>query len=290
MHRKNKADRAARRAAKEERRRNRTKGQKIRDRAMNVIMFCLIGIIAVSGFNVGKSVYNYWKARHAYNQISKEAKVDPDQFTGVVDFDALRKENPDVQAWLYQKDTVINYPVVQGEDNDTYLHTGFNRKPSGSGTLFVDYRCPANFKGFNTIIYGHHMYDGSMFRSLRGYTKTSGYYDKHKTLELITPSGKYHLVVFASYITPATGDAYTYEFASDEEKQSFIDNAFKRSKIDVSKNDVPVTTKDRMVTLSTCAYDYDEARYVVICKMVPWTSKEIAAGEELQAKIDRQSK
>lgn len=286
--------RAAKREAKMRRKealRNAPLSVRIRNGALNVITVCLIGIILVSGYKIGKTMWEYQVAKSAYTNISeKTAKVDPKQFTGVVDWKALKKVNPDVQGWLYQKDTVINYPVVQGTDNDTYLHTRFDKQWSGSGTLFVDCRMEKDFKGFNSIIYGHHMKDGSMFRSIRGYTKEDGYYDKHKTLELATPHGNYHLVVFSAFITKAT-DEDTYKMTYDEaEKQAYIDRAWERSELPITRDSVDVTKNDRLVTLSTCAYDYEEARYIVMCKMVPWTKAEVQAGKDAQKQIDTQKK
>lgn len=286
--------RAAKREAKMRRKealRNAPLSVRIRNGALNVITVCLIGIILVSGYKIGKTMWEYQVAKSAYTNISeKTAKVDPKQFTGVVDWKALKKVNPDVQGWLYQKGTVINYPVVQGTDNDTYLHTRFDKQWSGGGTLFVDCRMEKDFKGFNSIIYGHHMKDGSMFRSIRGYTKEDGYYDKHKTLELATPHGNYHLVVFSAFITKAT-DEDTYKMTYDEaEKQAYIDRAWERSELPITKNSVDVTKDDRLVTLSTCAYDYEEARYIVMCKMVPWTKAEVQAGKDAQKQIDAQKK
>lgn len=286
--------RAAKREAKMRRKealRNAPLSVRIRNGALNVITVCLIGIILVSGYKIGKTVWEYQVAKSAYTNISeKTAKVDPKQFTGVVDWKALKKVNPDVQGWLYQKGTVINYPVVQGTDNDTYLHTRFDKQWSGGGTLFVDCRMEKNFKGFNSIIYGHHMKDGSMFRSIRGYTKEDGYYDKHKTLELATPHGNYHLVVFSAFITKAT-DEDTYKMTYDEaEKQAYIDRAWERSELPITRDSVYVTKNDRLVTLSTCAYDYEEARYIVMCKMVPWTKAEVQAGKDAQKQIDAQKK
>lgn len=286
--------RAAKREAKMRRKealRNAPLSVRIRNGALNVITVCLIGIILVSGYKIGKTMWEYQVAKSAYTNISeKTAKVDPKQFTGVVDWKALKKVNPDVQGWLYQKDTVINYPVVQGTDNDTYLHTRFDKQWSGGGTLFVDCRMEKDFKGFNSIIYGHHMKDGSMFRSIRGYTKEDGYYDKHKTLELATPHGNYHLVVFSAFITKAT-DEDTYKMTYDEaEKQAYIDRAWERSELPITRDSVDVTKNDRLVTLSTCAYDYEEARYIVMCKMVPWTKAEVQAGKDAQKQIDTQKK
>lgn len=286
--------RAAKREAKMRRKealRNAPLSVRIRNGALNVITVCLIGIILVSGYKIGKTMWEYQMAKSAYTNISeKTAKVDPKQFTGVVDWKALRKVNPDVQGWLYQKGTVINYPVVQGTDNDIYLHTRFDKQWSGGGTLFVDCRMEKDFKGFNSIIYGHHMKDGSMFRSIRGYTKEDGYYDKHKTLELATPHGNYHLVVFSAFITKAT-DEDTYKMTYDEaEKQAYIDRAWERSELPITRDSVDVTKNDRLVTLSTCAYDYEEARYIVMCKMVPWTKAEVQAGKDAQKQIDAQKK
>ncbi len=286
--------RAAKREAKMRRKealRNAPLSVRIRNGALNVITVCLIGIILVSGYKIGKTMWEYQVAKSAYTNISeKTAKVDPKQFTGVVDWKALKKVNPDVQGWLYQKGTVINYPVVQGTDNDTYLHTRFDKQWSGGGTLFVDCRMEKDFKGFNSIIYGHHMKDGSMFRSIRGYTKEDGYYDKHKTLELATPHGNYHLVVFSAFITKAT-DEDTYKMTYDEaEKQAYIDRAWERSELPITKDSVDVTKNDRLVTLSTCAYDYEEARYIVMCKMVPWTKAEVQTGKDAQKQIDAQKK
>lgn len=286
--------RAAKREAKMRRKealRNAPLSVRIRNGALNVITVCLVGIILVSGYKIGKTMWDYQVAKSAYTNISeKTAKVDPKQFTGVVDWKALKKVNPDVQGWLYQKGTVINYPVVQGTDNDTYLHTRFDKQWSGGGTLFVDYRMEKDFKGFNSIIYGHHMKDGSMFRSIRGYTKEEGYYDKHKTLELATPHGNYHLVVFSAFITKAT-DENTYKMTYDEaEKQAYIDRAWEQSELSITRDSVDVTKSDRLVTLSTCAYDYEEARYIVMCKMVPWTKAEVQAGKDTQKQIDAQKK
>lgn len=286
--------RAAKREAKIRRKealRNAPLSVRIRNGALNVITVCLVGIILVSGYKIGKTMWDYQVAKSAYTNISeKTAKVDPKQFTGMVDWKALKKVNPDVQGWLYQKGTVINYPVVQGTDNDTYLHTRFDKQWSGGGTLFVDYRMEKGFKGFNSIIYGHHMKDGSMFRSIRGYTKEEGYYDKHKTLELATPHGNYHLVVFSAFITKAT-DENTYKMTYDEaEKQAYIDRAWEQSELPITRDSEDVTKDDRLVTLSTCAYDYEEARYIVMCKMVPWTKAEVQAGKDAQKQIDAQKK
>jgi sortase B len=252
--------------------------------AYRVIMLCLVAIICVSGFNIYKIMKGYKESRDIYSKVQETAKVDETEFTGIIDFDALKAVNPEIVGWIYQKDTVINYPVTHGTDNDKYLHTAFDGTWNGGGCIFLDCNNEGNFSDFNNILYGHHMKDGSMFRCLRGYTKEENYYDGHKQFELITPDAKYHLIVFAAYITPADSQTYTLSCGSDDAKQEFIGTAMSLSEI--KTDDLAVGSSDRIVTLSTCAYDYDEARYVVVCKMVPWTDEEIAQAEERQKELD----
>ena len=79
----------------------------------------------------------------------------------------------------------------------------------------------------------------------------------------------------------------TYDEA---EKQAYIDRAWERSELPITRDSVDVTKNDRLVTLSTCAYDYEEARYIVMCKMVPWTKSEVQASKDAQKQIDAQKK
>ena len=93
---------------------NRVKRNSAMDWAFRVIIFCLVCVIVISGYKVGTALYKYHHSRSGFKQVAKEAKVDPNQFTGVVDFAALQKINPDVVGWIYQKDTIINYPIMHG--------------------------------------------------------------------------------------------------------------------------------------------------------------------------------
>ena len=222
--------------------------------------------------------------------LSESGETEPAPVGPTIDFAGLEEINEDCVAWIYIEDTAINYPVVQGSDNSYYLKHLIDGKWNSAGCIFLDSRVDSDISDRHSIIYGHHMKDGSMFRSIRGYTKEDGYYDKHKTLELATPHGNYHLVVFSAFITKAT-DEDTYKMTYGEaEKQAYIDRAWERSELPITRDSVDVTKNDRLVTLSTCAYDYEEARYIVMCKMVPWTKAEVQAGKDAQKQIDAQKK
>ena len=182
-----------------------------------------------------------------------------------VDFDALLAANSDVVGWIYCEDTVINYPLVQTANNEDYLHRMLNGEYSTSGTLFLDYQCGRDFSSDNSIIYGHNMKNGAMFHSLLGYRDPSCY-GEHPVLYLLTPTGNYALKLFAGFVTPSDSWAYVIQFGDAAEKEAYLQKAVDASDFRAL---VTPTAEDRIVTLSTCCYDYADARYVVLGILVP---------------------
>jgi sortase B len=154
---------------------------------------------------------------------------------------------------------------VQGENNEMYLSMLFDRTWGGCGTLFADCITEAPFRQFNTIVYGHHMKDGTMFACLKE-LRDPEYCKKHPKLELITPEGKFDLQIWAFLNEPADSNIYLTNIINEEEKQSYLD--LTRSLASYITN-IDVTTEDRLVMLSTCAYEFKDARYIIACKMVP---------------------
>lgn len=261
--------------------------KKIRSFAFKVIIVCLIVIIMVSGWQLYKAFEKYYKARIQYNDVIKTSgSVNvKGTFTGEIDWQSLLSQNEDIRAWVYLKDTIINYPVVRGSDNSFYLTHMFNKAYNGAGSLFMDANAPDNFEGFNTVIYGHHMRDGSMFALLEKY-KSQEFYENNKQLELITPSAKYHLIVVGFELVYSESDAYKYNFIDDKEKQALIEYTEKNNLIKVHER---ANIKDRLVTLSTCAYEATGDRYVLVTKMVPWTKSELKAAIDEQKAIESSS-
>lgn len=180
-----------------------------------------------------------------------------------VDFDILHQMNADIVGWLYCEDTPINLPVVRGEDNDFYLDHLFDRTGNASGTLFADYRSSPDFSDVNTVIYGHNLKNGSMFRCLT-YYKEQEYYDEHPTMWLLTPEGDYRVDVLAGLVTGSKGLIYTPQPGS-QEMQGILESCLAASTF---VSNVTAQETDRFLTLSTCTYDFDEARYVLIGYLV----------------------
>lgn len=178
-----------------------------------------------------------------------------------VDFEALAAVNPDVAAWLLCEGTALSYPVVQGEDNEYYLSRLFDGRPNASGCLFLDSRCAADLSSPNSVIYGHHMKDGSMFAVLDGY-KSQEFYEAHPSLLLLTPGGDYEAEVFSAYVAQTDAAAWRLDFADEAEFSAWLTELCAASSIDTGMSPKPT---DRVLTLSTCSYEFADARLVVHC-------------------------
>ena len=172
-----------------------------------------------------------------------------------VDFESLKKENKDIVGWIYLDDSNINYPVVQAWDNEYYLRRLLNGNYNICGTIFMDAENNANLTDRNTIIYGHNMKNGTMFADLIKNRKQE-YYDTHKEILYCTPEKKYNLKLFAGLTINDNSYIYNYNIDSNKIKEIIKKSDF--------KTDIDVLPEDKIITLSTCAYEYENARYVVM--------------------------
>lgn len=201
------------------------------------------------------------KTPHPTGETDEDGeKMDSDIDWPEVDFQALREINPDIVGWLYCEDTVINYPVVQGSDNSYYLRHLFDGAYNANGCLFLDCRVNGDLSDAHSIIYGHHMKNGSMFSSLDGY-KNQEYYEEHPQLLLVTPDANYVVELFAGYVASVEENAWTVGFTNEMEFEDWIVSAIEKSTFESS---VTPLSSDRILTLSTCSYEFSDARFVVL--------------------------
>jgi len=177
-----------------------------------------------------------------------------------VDFSALQDLNPDIVAWICLEGTGINYPVVQGTDNEQYLYTMADGTANRAGSIFMDYRNSKDLSGRHTVLYGHHMQNGTMFKQITEY-KDQAFYDAHPYCLIMTPEGSYKLEFFAGYTTNLNSNAWKLEFGSDGEFEAWLEQAAARSTF---QSNIRPTSEDRVITLSTCTYEYNDARYVLV--------------------------
>lgn len=170
----------------------------------------------------------------------------------------LKAINDDYKMWVQIKNSEINYPVVQGTDNEYYLEHNFKGEPNISGTIFIDYL--NNIEDKNIVIYGHNMKNGTMFNNLTKY-KEEQFFNDNNIINIIKDNRLYQYKVVSVYVEEADKLKVKLAFDSNEE---FINYASKEIDKSIYKNDVSINEDDKLITLITCSYEYTDARTVVV--------------------------
>jgi len=176
-----------------------------------------------------------------------------------VDFAKLRGDSPAAVAWIRCRDTVIDYPVVQGTDNTYYLSHLPDGTANKMGSIFLDYRNAPDFTDKHSVLYGHYLNSGKMFSSLAGYG-TQAYFDQHPTLTLHTPQGEYVVELFACYIADSASETLPLYFEDTAAFQRYVAKIRRRSAIAAP---VEVGASDRLITLCTCTGEYSRERILL---------------------------
>ncbi len=177
-----------------------------------------------------------------------------------VAFDELLLENGDIVGWIFCEGTVVSYPIVQSDDNSYYLRRMLNGKYNTAGTLFLDYRCSADFTDFNSIVYGHNMRNGSMFAVLPRY-KEQQFYTEHPVWYLLLPNMSCKIELIGGYTTPSDSAAYT--IPEDEAgRDALCALALEGSTFTAEAR--ALAEGERLITLSTCESNSRSKRYVLV--------------------------
>ena len=179
----------------------------------------------------------------------------------------LQEISEDAIAWLTVDGTSIDYPVMQGRNNDEYLNKDPFGKFSLSGSIFLDSRNSADFSDPYSMLYGHHMEHGAMFGALDYFIEQS-YFDQHRTGTLTTVSGQdYNLRFFAAckaYATEKT--VFDPPDTTNEQLLQFIQ---KNAAIYEPQG---VNADSRILALSTCQSAENVERMIVFGIMIPVSS------------------
>ena len=252
-------------------------GRKLKPAARLLLRIILVASLitgAWSGFQLYLGNKAYREGMNAYSKLSEKNTGNPPEEVETDDglnieytpanFETLAEINSDVVGWITIPGTQIDYPIVQGPDNEYYLEHLFTKETNHTGCVFIDVTNHRDFSDQNNMLYAHHMRNGSMFSDLEGYRK-EGFLEEHPYFVLQTLDAVYRVEPFADVL----GDAYsTYNqtsFTDNTEFMNFINNIRANSTF---QTDTVVTEEDQILGLSTCRYDASEGRYAVFGKMI----------------------
>lgn len=180
-----------------------------------------------------------------------------------IDLAALQEVNEDVLGWIRIPDTRIDYPLLQGEDNEYYLNHTWDHQQYDVGSIFLECMNSPELTDYNTIIYGHNMNNGSMFAGLHMYT-TETYRQEHPYVYILTDAGVYRYEIFAAYKADVVSITYGLSFNQQSTMEKFLSHAQESSKIDTG---IIPEMQDRILTLSTCSGGDYSTRWVVQARM-----------------------
>ena len=251
-----------------------------------ILMIFFIGMLCYSGYQLFSIAVGYAEGSKLYDDVAQQAVVsassslpasstpaeissapavsktekDKNAIPLSINFDALWKKNQDVVGWIYLEDTPISYPVVQSEDNEYYLRRMLDGTRNDSGTIYMDYRNDDAMTDEGTYIYGHNMKNRAMFGILPKYSEQT-FYEEHPVIWYFTPDHAYRIEPIAAMVVDPTSDVYNMISMEKDELAQQVEWLVSQSDFETA---VELSELEQIVTLSTCSYDYDDARYVVV--------------------------
>lgn len=244
--------------------------RRLRENLRWLLMAALAGLMALSIFEIFSINSRYAHEEEIRRQM-EQYRPGPGTISlveeEIVNQNVLDAQelNGDIVGWLTMEGTRIDYPFVQVGDNDYYLRRDINETFAYAGTIFMDYRCAMDFSDFATVLYGHNMKNGSMFFDLQRYDNAS-FFAQASPGWLYLPNATYRVDPFA-YLLVRSDDSSIYAFHLDSEGQKGQMLAYIRDNA-LRYRELSLTTNDKLLILSTCAYDFKKARSVVVARLV----------------------
>ena len=181
-----------------------------------------------------------------------------------VDFAGMWEVNEDVYAWITVPGTVIDYPILQhATDNTYYLNYNIDGSYGYPGCIYTENMNSKDFTDNNTVIYGHNMKNGTMFAGLHKF-ENAEFFEENTKVFIYTPKREYNYTIFAAYIYDDRHLLYSFDFASEEVYAAYLEDIRNmRSMNALIREDITVTSEDKIITLVTCIGNQPSKRLLV---------------------------
>ena len=233
-----------------------------------IVLLCFFVVAAYAGYALWDNSQVYAAAENVRDEMLQlKPPTDSEGEEGPT-FEELKAINPDVYAWVTLDNTNIDHPVVQGQDNLTYVNRDVYGNFALAGSIFLDSRNDSSFSDPYSLLYGHHMENSGMFGDLALY-KEEDFFQENSTGYLITPEGVYDLEIFASLVVSAS-DQYIFDPEIWHTEKAAALAHVKENALYLRENIFQdLDENSRILALSTCSGEFSDARTVVLAKMIP---------------------
>ena len=203
-------------------------------------------------------------------QVEEKTKEELKDTERTLKVQRLQEENSDIVGWLEIPNTTINYPVLQGKDNEYYMYHNYKKQKSKNGSIFLTKDYDWSIPSSNLLIYGHNMQNGTMFQELLRYKKEE-FYKQHPIIRFTTEKedAEYEIIsVFPSRVYyKSEKNVFRYYYfvnaKNEAEYNEFVKNAKKASLYDI---EATAEYGDQLLTLSTCSYHTEDGRFAVVAR------------------------
>lgn len=242
---------------------------------ITILTMIIIGGMAFSGYKL----YEYGEKAISEVEVMLftpsvvESEINPKRIVNeeiLVNENILKEKNSHYRMWIKMNETNINYPVLQGEDNDFYLYADFNGNYYYPGSIFIDYRNDIENDN-NLWIFGHNMADGSMFADLVK-LKDETYFNENPEIILVKDGIQYIYEIFAVNVVPADGAEIVLDFDNEDEMNRYMERVKEKSIFyrDIKAEDIVEEEGiSSLITMVTCSYEFDDARTLVSAALKP---------------------
>ena len=212
----------------------------------------------------------YKKADDVYDKIRiekeelKNSYINNEDDTGKDGIGNIFIDNEDYRGWLNVENTNIDYPILQSYDNQYYLDKDINREYLMSGSIFMNY-LNDGFNDENTVLFGHNMRNGTMFAQLKKYKDRDFFYENNNINIELSNGETLKYEVFSVYVTDIEDNYIQTKFDNVYEYKEFLERIKNKS---IYESEIELCEDDQIITLSTCSFEFDDARLVVHGKLM----------------------
>ena len=228
-----------------------------------ILLVVCLAVFLYSAGNLANIGYKYHKVNSDNKKLQEKVVTEVKQDSPLdrkVDFNQLKSINEDIIGWIYIPNTNIDYALLKGKTNDTYIHTNYEKKYSFAGSIFLDEDNDVSLTDSNTIIYGHNMKNGSMFANIKKFADHD-YFINHPEVYIYLPDGSINVYsVYSTKIIEATSDYYLKNI----DYASYVANAKSSAK---QSRDVDTQNAAPLLLLSTCYAPDTTTRSVLFARL-----------------------